>query len=85
MFIDHLNDAAGGSAGPTDLARILGIPRETLYRWMRDGRVNKTSDIAKLIAAWERHSPEPPRGSAPGTLAMWQIRRDALIAGLCGL
>jgi hypothetical protein len=85
MFIDHLNDAAGGSAGPTDLARILGVPRPTFYRWMRDGRVTKTSDIAKLIAAWERRSPEPPHGSAPGTLAMWQIRRDALIAGLCGL
>ena len=85
MLIDHLNDAAGGSAGPTDLASILGVPRETLYRWMRDGRVARTSDVAKLIAAWEWHSPEPPHGSATGTLAMWQIRRDALIAGLCGL
>jgi len=30
MLTDHLNEAAGGSAGPTDLARILGVPRETL-------------------------------------------------------
>lgn len=85
MFIDHLNEAAGGSAGPTDLTRILDVPRPTFYRWMRDGRVTKTSDVAKLIAAWKRHSPEPLPGSAPATLAMWQIRRDALIAGLCGL
>lgn len=85
MLIDHLSEAAGGHAGICDLAETLGVQRSKLYRWLADGRVNKTADVAALIAVWESHNPEPPDGSHVGTLAMWQMRRDALVAGLCGL
>jgi hypothetical protein len=85
MLHDHLTEAAGGSAGITDLAETLGVQRSKIYRWMADGRVTKTADVARLVAMWERHSPEPPPGSHVGALAMWQMRRDALVAGLCGL
>lgn len=85
MLHTHLTEAAGGSAGITDLAETLGVQRSKLYRWLADGRVTKTADVAALLKCWERHSPEPPDGSAPGTLAAWQMRRDALVAGLCGL
>ena len=82
---EWLIEVAEGQTAITDLAETLGVQRSKLYRWLADGRVTKTADVAALVAVWERHSPEPSPGSHVGALAMWQMRRDALVAGLCGL